>query len=102
MLPQIDGLPDTQREATLQYRYSQTGLRQRSTDMGRHVIGTLRAVGVTTGFRHECRHKAAEVAQDVGIGIFLNDETGTRMGHVNRAEAFPDKTLGHNTVDHLR
>jgi len=75
VLPQINPLPCPQSHASGMNRDGKIHCRQRGADVGRHVILTLRGVyedGIT--IPHEPGEEGFQVAADIGIGIFLDQQ----------------------------
>lgn len=88
---QINALPRTQRQLPVHHGDRQVGGQQRGLDMGGHVVGAF--VGMCQiGHRrvragwHKPRKIVLQVSLNLGVGIFLNDQTGRGMADKQRQQ----------------
>ena len=84
----VNSLPGAQCEPGIDQRVGQLRLRESSADMRRHVIGALGGVTVPgCVFGNDARKELIEIADHVGVGIFLNDQRRRSVLNKHRKEA---------------
>src|ERR1700757_5256553 len=87
VLEQVDSLPGSQRHSAADYRNRKVRLGERGPDMSGHVVGALSDVLVIwIVFGNQALEKIGEVADHVGIGVFLNGERRGGVLHENRQQ----------------
>lgn len=75
MLKQIEALPNAEREAAVDNGNGERSLRESCFDVGRHVIGAFCAMDEKRiAIGHEAAEEGQQIALDVGIGVFLDQE----------------------------
>ncbi len=77
MFPEINALPRAQRQPSVAHRNGEIDGGESSSHMGRHVIGPLNRMDKQpVAIRNQAREKRLQVASDIRIGIFLNEQGG--------------------------
>lgn len=77
MFPEINALPGSQRQFTVDQGDAEGGLGQCATNMGRHVVRPLAPMtpaGLAVG--RQGGKKGLKIAADIGIGVFLDQQRG--------------------------
>ncbi len=65
--------------------------------MGGHIVGAFGGVDVAAAiFGDEFGEKMVEVAQHVGVGVFLDDQTRGGMAHKDHTEAGDNAGISHD------
>ena len=85
MLPEVECLPRTEREARVHYREGFAGPGEGGARVGGHVVRPLVIVLPVAALRHEIRHESGQVFQNAGIGVLLDDEARGGVLHEHRA-----------------
>jgi hypothetical protein len=104
MLPEIDGLPGAEQEATLAEGQTQMGAGQGRADVGRHVVGPF--VGMAIGAelaqaadwanpldRSQGLQVSRQIDTHLGVGIFVDGEAA-RGVHACQVEQTKLKAAG--------
>ena len=88
MFPKVDALPGAQTEAAILEWNGKVHARQRAANVRGHVIGTFGSVNekaIAVG--NNARHPGFEVATDIWVGIFLNEQRCRGVADMQRAKA---------------
>lgn len=102
VLPQIETLPGSQNEATVGDRNLLGGARDRRADMGGHIVGAFRVVDIAAAvLGDKLGEEIIQVAQHIGVGVFLDDQTGRGVAHEYGAKPGFDLGLGNDRLDLL-
>ncbi len=89
VFPNVDSLPASQRESSLDDGNGERGGRESRPDMRRHVVRPLVSVGeVGVSLGNVKIETSLQVVAGRGVGVFLDGETGRRMLDHHGAEPF--------------
>lgn len=91
MLPKINALPGTEREAVVQNGDAQCDGSERRANMGRHIVVALGRVAkerITIG--RKPGEESLKIAANFGVGVFLDEQRGGRMLDMHSHEAGPN------------
>ncbi len=103
VFPEEYALPGAEGAAATRHWDAQRGLGEGGSHVGGHVVWPLGGVDeerVSVG--NETREESIEVSLNVGIGVLVDDQRGTRVVHEHRAQAFGDTGCGNGILDALR
>jgi len=99
MLKQIDPLPSAKDQPARGNRNAELRLRERGSNMCRHIVGTFGAMNVALAvFRRDRLEKSFQIRPDIGIGILLDEKRGGGMAAEDCEQAgrdlFPGQPSG--------
>ena len=87
MLEKVDRLPGPEDQPAFNNRDGKLRQRQRSADMGRHVVQTFRTVAIAPRrFRRDPAEKAFKVSEDVRVSILLHQQRGRGVATPHRQQ----------------
>ncbi len=87
MLPKIDALPGAQSEPAGVDGDREIHGGQSAAHVGGHIIVAFdRVHKKRVAVRHEPGEESVEVAADIGVGIFLDEERGRSVANVKRQQ----------------
>ena len=94
MLPEVDPLPGPQRKLALADGDGKVDGRQRSADVGWHVVVALdRVREERIAVRHEARKEALQIAPHIRVGILLYEQRGRSVAEVQGDQAVAETVL---------
>ena len=91
VLEDVDALPGSERGATLANGDGELSLGEGGSDVSRHVVGTFHGVSVeAVVFGDEAAEEGFEIADDVRVGVFLDEQRGGGVAEEDGEQAFLD------------
>ncbi len=99
MLDQVDRLPRSEREFTVQNRDLQRTRRQHGLDMRRHVVGAFGVVGPSAVLGRKPAERRDQIVEHRRIGIFLDCQRRRGMADEQRHRALSRARLLHKLGD---
>src|SRR5437763_9260734 len=98
VFPEIDSLPCAKREAAVLEGNGQCYGRQRRPYMRSHIIRTFGGVNKERiAIRHKPGHERFEIAPNIRVSIFLDQQRCGRMANLNRAKSVLQTSAGQFT-----
>lgn len=88
MFPKVDALPGAESEATVLEGNGKVHAGQGAANVCGHIVGAFSSVdekAIAVG--NDARHPGFEIATDIWVGIFLDEERGRSVAHVQGAQA---------------
>ena len=103
VLDKIDALPRPKRRFASDDRNRDMSLRQRGTNMRRHVVGALSAVlEQRIAIRNKAREEPLQITHDFRIGVFLNQQTRRCVADENSQQPVVDLAATHPALNIAR
>ncbi len=100
MFPHEYALPRTQAQLTPDDRQTQRSLGEQATHVGWHVVGPFGGMRVAwIAIRHQIGEKGFQIAQDVRVGVFTDQERGRGVLYKDLALAGMDAGLVNLVLD---
>lgn len=87
MLPQVNTLPGSESEPTLDDRNVLTGVGQGGADVRWHIISTFCAMPVGAILRYKAAQESLQVYQHIRIRILLDEQAGGGMADEKGTQA---------------
>ena len=103
VFPEIDALPGAKGEAPLGHRDREVDGGQGGSNMSGHVViafSSMAEQGGTIG--HEASKECFEVAADIGVGVFLDQERGGGVADMKGEQASLERVAGDPGPDLIR
>ena len=87
MFPKVDALPGAETQPAVLKWNREVNARQSAAHVRGHIVGTFGGMdekAIAVG--HDARHPRFEIAPHVGISIFLDEQRGRSVPHVQSAQ----------------
>src|SRR5687768_4633371 len=86
VFPEVDALPGPEAEAAVLEGDGEVHAGEGAADMGGHVVGTFGGVDEeAVAVWNDAGHEGFEVAANIGVGVFLNEQGGGGVANVEGA-----------------
>ena len=91
VLEDVDALPGSERGAAPANGDGELTLGEGGPDVSRHVVGTFHGVGVeAVVLGDKAAEEGFEISDDIGVGVFLDQQRGGGVSEEDGEEAFLD------------
>jgi len=100
VFPQVKPLPGAQGQAAASDGDREVDGGQRGAHVRGHVVVALGGVDEKpVAIRHQTGEECLEIAPDVGVGVFLDEERGRRVPKEQRQQAVAEAVLRNPALD---
>ena len=91
VLEDVDALPGSERGAAAENGDGELTLGEGGPDVSRHVVGTFHGVGIeVVVLGDKAAEEGFEISDDIGVGVFLDEQRGGGVSEEDGEEAFLD------------